>query len=173
MLRKNSGAAMKVLPSRGQWRSWSLPSRLTAIGVALGVVGIAVSIFAVLMAVLDGVIVQSPSDRLQIPSISVPGEQALVGSQEPLRGDGAATGHWYYPVVESLQTGGVFVAGYRIRVERDGTWQGLASVGDAGTTSGAPFLIRICESAGRLSQGPVVDLSGMLLCSKGVNVKRR
>ena len=35
---------MTLWPSKGQWRQWSLPSRLTAIGALIGIVGIAVTL---------------------------------------------------------------------------------------------------------------------------------
>lgn len=41
---------MRYLPSSSQWRNWSLPSRLTAIGAAISVVSL---IVAVVLALLD------------------------------------------------------------------------------------------------------------------------
>ncbi len=41
---------MKIIPSKAQWEAWSLPSKLTAIGTCVGIVGIALSIVFFLIA---------------------------------------------------------------------------------------------------------------------------
>lgn len=66
---------MRLIPTRDQWKYWQLPSRLTAIGVVVGLVSIAITV--VLSFRSGGCSVQQPVATTSgdvSPSINVPGD---------------------------------------------------------------------------------------------------
>lgn len=59
---------MRLWPTRRQWRSWSLPSKLTAIGTLMGIIGILVAVLVYILQVASPTRTLSGDDKEVIKS---------------------------------------------------------------------------------------------------------
>jgi hypothetical protein len=119
-----------------------------------------------------------PADMWRDPAprevrIQAPEDGATVGIEEDVRGVGATPGAFYYPVVTPRDTDAPFVAGNRLTVHADGSWEGLVRFGDTATPGGTRFRLQIVQSASSLSQDSLSHSSSGLRFSRSVEVTRR
>lgn len=160
-----------MIPSREQWKRWSLPSKLTAIGAYVGILGLVLTVLFFFFS-RPGEPPQETPSAVAMQRILEPEEGAEVGQYVEVRGLSPFLREHHYLIVTAQNPEQRYVVGGSFVPAPDGSWQATARLGSGLEGHSQRFRIQVVSTQTNLTEGAIPEIPPGSHVSAAVSVFR-